>query len=109
MLAKGPPWTSAGVPDEILFPRNTWSDKDAYDRVASKLAAMFHANFEKYAQGAGAAVVGAGEQPLEVLPRAARGEVLDLALPLRREGAHLVDDVVVMPLLRAGEEGHVEV
>ncbi|HLR42195.1 MAG TPA: phosphoenolpyruvate carboxykinase (ATP) [Pseudogracilibacillus sp.] len=37
-----------GVPDEVLIPRNTWEDKDAYDATAQKLAKEFHANFEKF-------------------------------------------------------------
>ncbi len=34
------------VPSEILNPRNTWEDKEAYDRAAEKLRAMFQKNFE---------------------------------------------------------------
>ena len=37
-----------GVPDEVLVPRNTWEDKDAYDKTAQKLANEFHKNFEKF-------------------------------------------------------------
>lgn len=36
------------VPNELLQPRNTWTDKDQYDRQAHKLAKMFAGNFEKY-------------------------------------------------------------
>ena len=39
------------VPDEVLLPRGTWADPDAYDRKARELAAMFHANFEQFAAG----------------------------------------------------------
>ncbi len=41
------PTSCPGVPNEILNPRNTWQDKDAYDAAAGKLRAMFHANFEE--------------------------------------------------------------
>jgi phosphoenolpyruvate carboxykinase (ATP) len=41
-----------GVPAEVLNPRNTWSDKDLYDKKAKDLASEFIKNFEKYASGA---------------------------------------------------------
>ena len=37
-----------GVPSEVLNPKNTWKDKNAYDATANKLAKAFHQNFEKY-------------------------------------------------------------
>jgi phosphoenolpyruvate carboxykinase (ATP) len=43
------PGAVPGVPAEILDPRNTWADKDAYDRTAASLAEKFVKNFEKYA------------------------------------------------------------
>jgi len=43
------PITAPDVPAEILKPRNTWPDKDAYDRKAKELAAKFHQNFAQYA------------------------------------------------------------
>ena len=42
------PESCPGVPSEILQPRNTWADKDAYDAQARKLAGMFVDNFEKF-------------------------------------------------------------
>jgi phosphoenolpyruvate carboxykinase (ATP) len=45
------PTSCPGVPDEILIPRNTWEDGEAFDTTADKLAAMFNANFERYAAG----------------------------------------------------------
>lgn len=45
------PTSCPGVPDEILIPRGTWEDGEAFDATADKLAAMFNANFERYAAG----------------------------------------------------------
>ncbi len=36
-----------GVPSEMLFPKNTWEDKAAYDATAKKLADAFSAAFDK--------------------------------------------------------------
>jgi len=41
------PKTCPGVPSDILFPKNTWDDKDAYDATAQKLARQFSAAFDK--------------------------------------------------------------
>ena len=53
-----------GVPAEILDPRSTWSDGEAYDRQAARLADMFVENFEQFAAEAGEAVVAAGPNRL---------------------------------------------
>ena len=43
------PKSVPGVPDEVLRPRSTWADKDAYDLRAYDLAVRFHENFEQFA------------------------------------------------------------
>ncbi|HMN41464.1 MAG TPA: phosphoenolpyruvate carboxykinase (ATP) [Phycisphaerales bacterium] len=48
----------AGVPSEVLNPRNTWKDGAAYDAKAKELAARFRANDQKFEMPA--AVRGAG-------------------------------------------------
>lgn len=37
-----------GVPSDVLIPRNTWSNKDAYDAKAKELAEMFVENFKQF-------------------------------------------------------------
>ncbi len=44
------PTECPGVPTEILDPKNTWADKEAYDQKANNLAASFNKNFEKFAE-----------------------------------------------------------
>jgi phosphoenolpyruvate carboxykinase (ATP) len=39
-----------GVDTEILDPRQTWADKDAYDRTAAKLVDLFVENFAQFAE-----------------------------------------------------------
>jgi phosphoenolpyruvate carboxykinase (ATP) len=46
------PQSVPNVPSEILNPRDTWSDKEAYDKKAAELAGLFVKNFEKYADQA---------------------------------------------------------
>ena len=43
------PTSCAGVPGEVLNPRNTWADKKKYDETATRLVGMFKENFRKYA------------------------------------------------------------
>lgn len=45
------PTSCPDVPSEVLQPRNTWADKEAYDRQARDLARRFNENFKKYESG----------------------------------------------------------
>lgn len=42
------PISCPGVPREILIARNTWKNKEAYDRQAQELAHHFNENFRKF-------------------------------------------------------------
>ena len=46
------PESVPGVPDSMLDPKNTWSDPDAYDQQAKKLASLFVQNFTRYPEAA---------------------------------------------------------
>ncbi len=42
------PTSCPDVPDEVLMPRGTWADKEAYDKKANELKQMFEANYQKF-------------------------------------------------------------
>ena len=50
------------VASEILRPRDTWSDPNAYDETARRLGTLFQENFQKYEDVAGEEVNAAGPQ-----------------------------------------------
>jgi phosphoenolpyruvate carboxykinase (ATP) len=53
------PTTCPNVPDEILNPRDTWSDKAAYDNTANILAEKFVNNFKQFEEQASEAIMAA--------------------------------------------------
>lgn len=54
------PTQMESVPAEVLNPRETWADKEAYDAQATKLAGLFRDNFTKYADGTSDEIKNAG-------------------------------------------------
>ena len=42
-----------GIPNEVLDPRQSWADRDAYDRTARDLVARFEANFDGFSEAVG--------------------------------------------------------
>jgi phosphoenolpyruvate carboxykinase (ATP) len=53
------PQSCPDAPSDILNPRETWADKEAYDAQANSLAASFVKNFSKYAEFANAEIMAA--------------------------------------------------
>ena len=49
-----------GVPKEILIPRSTWTDGNAYDEAAKRLANLFHENFKAYERESSSEIRSAG-------------------------------------------------
>ncbi len=42
------PQSCDGVPSDVLNPKDTWSDKTAYDATANKLKGLFEENYKKF-------------------------------------------------------------
>ena len=60
------PLSCPSVPSEILVPKNTWNDKDQYDKTAHHLAKLFVSNFEKYAAKASDEILSAAPKVNEM-------------------------------------------
>ena len=58
------PQSCAGVPDEMMNPKSTWTDGEAYDAYADKLVNLFNDNFKKFEEGC-------SEEILSVRPKIA--------------------------------------
>lgn len=54
------PTTCPNVPSEVLIPKNTWQDGDAYEAKANHLAQLFQKNFVQFAEGSSDAIKNAG-------------------------------------------------
>jgi phosphoenolpyruvate carboxykinase (ATP) len=54
------PVSCPDVPSEVLNPRARWSDPDAYDAQARKLAVMFATNFQTFVDDVSEEVRAAG-------------------------------------------------
>lgn len=59
------PTAVPNVPNEILVPKNTWSDAAAYDKKASELANAFNKNFSQYADFANDEIKAAAPRALQ--------------------------------------------
>lgn len=57
------PLTCPGAPADVLDPKGTWANPEAYDRQARELADLMIKNFETFAPGVPDAVVKAGPEP----------------------------------------------
>jgi phosphoenolpyruvate carboxykinase (ATP) len=54
------PLSCPGVPSDVLDPKSTWPDPQAYDEKARELAIMFVKNFGRFADDVDPAVTSAG-------------------------------------------------
>lgn len=59
------PTSCPNVPQEILNPKNTWSDKNAYDEKAFDLANQFAANMENYCDESAIDILSGGPVKLQ--------------------------------------------
>jgi len=58
------PASCNGVPKNLLNPKDTWADENAFNEKANHLAGLFLENFKKYSDEASADTIAASPQPL---------------------------------------------
>jgi len=61
------PESCPGVPAEVLIPRNTWEDKNAFDSTKEKLIGLFVDNFKKFEAGVNKEIIDAGPRNGKVI------------------------------------------
>jgi phosphoenolpyruvate carboxykinase (ATP) len=61
------PISLEGIDSDILNPRETWNDKDAYDLQAIKLVGLFRENFKKFKAHVGRDIRDAAPQYTDVV------------------------------------------
>ena len=54
------PTSCPNVPAEVLIPKNTWEDKQAYDEAKRKLVNLFQENFKQFEAGVNQDIIEAG-------------------------------------------------
>ena len=54
------PTSCPGVPSEVLIPKNTWADKEGFDRTKEKLVGLFQENFKAFEAGVNEDIIAAG-------------------------------------------------
>ena len=54
------PTCCPGVPEKVMFPRNTWSDPTEYDQAAAHLTQLFRENFRQFESGVAPEIIEAG-------------------------------------------------
>ena len=57
-----------GCPDEILIPREGWTDPTQYDKAANRLAESFRENFKQYAEAATPEIAAVGPMLAPLAP-----------------------------------------
>ncbi|WP_224484091.1 phosphoenolpyruvate carboxykinase (ATP) [Robertkochia aurantiaca] len=48
------------VPDELMIPKNTWKDQEAYEQTRNKLVKLFRENFKQFEEKTDPKIIGAG-------------------------------------------------